>query len=237
MKSLNQHFFNGSLISIFFNPFFFARRGLYKNIQTLGHHITGKTLDVGCGQKPYENLFASTQYIGMDIAQSGHDHATSKIDIFYDGKVFPFENQAFDSIVCNQTIEHIFNPDEVLSEINRVAKINSLFLLSVPFVWDEHEQPYDYARYSSFGLKFLLEKHGFEVIRHIKSVNTIEVIFQLLAAYIYKKINTTSLFRRLLGKLLIMPFNIIGFLLSFILPKNNDLYLDNIILAKKIKNL
>lgn len=237
MKLLSQHFFNGSLLSIFFNPFFFARRGLYKNIQSIGQHITGKTLDVGCGQKPYESLFAATEYIGMDIEQSGHDHSTSKIDIFYDGKTFPFENQLFDSIVCNQTIEHIFNPDEVLKEINRVTKLNGNFVLSVPFVWDEHEQPYDYARYSSFGLNFLLEKYGFKVITHIKSVNTIEVIFQLIAAYIYKTVNTTSLFRRLLGKTLIMPFNIIGFLLAFILPKNNDLYLDNIILAKKTKNL
>lgn len=237
MKILSQHFFNGSLVSIFFNPFFFARRGLYKNIKSLGQEVTGKTLDVGCGQKPYENLFAASDYIGMDIEQSGHDHATSKIDIFYNGKTFPFENQSFDSVVCNQTIEHIFNPDEILQEINRVTKLGGIFMLSVPFVWDEHEQPYDYARYSSFGLSFLLQKYGFKIIRHIKSVNTIEVIFQLIAAYIYKTIGTNSLLKRLLGKFLIMPFNIIGFLLSFILPKNDDLYLDNIILAKKIKNL
>ena len=52
--------------------------------------------------------------------------------------------------------------------------------MTVPFVWDEHEQPYDYARYSSFGLKHILNENGFEVIEQRKSNNGIEVIFQLL---------------------------------------------------------
>jgi len=37
--------------------------------------------------------------------------------------------------------------------------------------------------------------------------------------------------------LLIFPINLIGLILSKILPKNNDMYLENIILAKKVKDL
>jgi hypothetical protein len=33
------------------------------------------------------------------------------------------------------------------------------------------------------------------------------------------------------------PINIIGIFLSKILPKNNDLYLENIVLAKKVKDI
>jgi len=40
-------------------------------------------------------------------------------------------------------------------------------LMTAPFVWDEHSQPYNYARYSSFGLKFILEKHGFEILEQV----------------------------------------------------------------------
>jgi len=39
--------------------------------------------------------------------------------------------------------------------------------MTAPFVWDEHSQPYNYARYSSFGLKFILEKHGFEILEQV----------------------------------------------------------------------
>ena len=35
---------------------------------------------------------------------------------------------------------------------------NGKCLFIVPFVWDEHEAPYDFARYSSFGLIHLLKK-------------------------------------------------------------------------------
>ncbi|MBM4137750.1 MAG: methylase, partial [Nitrospira sp.] len=37
--------------------------------------------------------------------------------------------------------------------------------------------------------------------------------------------------------ILMSPINILGELLSKILPQNDDLYLDNIVLAEKVKNV
>jgi hypothetical protein len=110
--------------------------------------------------------------------------------------------------------------------------------MTVPFVWDEHEHPYDYARYSSFGLNYILDKNGFQIIEHRKSNNGLEVIFQLINAYIYKITLTKSAYFNILTALiLIAPINIIGLFLSKILPRNDDLYLDNIVLAKKVKDV
>jgi len=224
--------FNPSILSVFFNPFFIARRGLFVNIKKLGAQVTGKTLDVGCGIKPYEYLFKSSEYIGLDIDQDGHNHSNSKIDVFYDGKIMPFKDNEFDSVVTFQVFEHVFNPNEFLTEINRVVKSGGKLLMAVPFVWDEHEQPYDYARYSSFGLAHALSENGFDVIEIKKSVNNFGVIFQLTNAYIYKLLSF-NIVTKLLALLLILPFTILGLIFSIILPKNNDLYLDNIVLAKK----
>ena len=114
-------------------------------------------------------------------------------------------------------------------------KSSGMICMTIPFVWDEHEQPYDFARYSSFGIKSLLEKHGFHVQKQMKSVNDIRVIFQLSSLFIFKKLVTrSSIINHLMILLLISPLNIIGTLINFILPMNQDLYLDNIILAKKI---
>lgn len=140
----------------------------------------------------------------------------------------------FDSVVTNQVLEHVFNPDEFISEINRVLKINGKLLLTVPFIWDEHEQPYDFARYSSFGLKALLEKNGFEILELRKSVNDYRVLVQLFNAYIYKITRRNIFIKNLALILVIAPVTIFGILISKILPKNNDLYLDNIVLAEKI---
>ena len=147
--------FNPKILGLFINPFYFARKGLYQNVSKLITNLNGKLLDVGCGTKPYENICNVDEYIGLEIDDEGnrqHNYA----DVFYDGKTIPFEDKSFDSILSNQVFEHVFNPNQFLKEINRVTKMGGRFLITVPFVWDEHEQPHDYARYSSFGLKYTL---------------------------------------------------------------------------------
>jgi len=228
--------FNPKILGLFINPFYFARKGLYQNVSKLITNLNGKLLDVGCGTKPYENICNVDEYIGLEIDDEGnrqHNYA----DVFYDGKTIPFEDKSFDSILSNQVFEHVFNPNQFLKEINRVTKMGGKFLITVPFVWDEHEQPYDYARYSSFGLKHILAENGFEIIEHRKSNNGIEVIFQLINDYLYKVIMTENAYFNLLIIILLMaPINMSGLILSKLLPRNNDLYLDNIVLAKKTKD-
>lgn len=229
--------FNPKFLGLFVNPFYFARKGLYKNISELTHHLQGKLLDIGCGNKPYAEVCNVDEYIGLEIDDEGNrNHSCA--DYFYDGKIIPFEDNVFDSILSNQVFEHVFNPNEFLMEINRVTKIGGTFLITVPFVWDEHEQPYDYARYSSFGLKHILDMSGFEIIEHRKSNNGIETIFQLINAYIFKVTYSRRVSVNLFFTLFLMsPINIFGKILSFILPINNDLFLDNIVLAKKVRNV
>ena len=215
------------------NPFYFSRKGLYENISILSNYIRGDMLDIGCGQKPYEKLFNSSRYVGLEI-DTIENRKNKNADYFYDGITFPFRDNEFDSVIANEVFEHVFNPAAFLNEIYRVLKPNGMLLMTVPFVWDEHEQPFDYARYSSFGLKHLLEESGFEVIEHKKSVCDIRVIFQLFNCYIYKKTVTKNVYANLfITAFLLSPFNILGELLSKVLPKNEDLYLDNIILTKK----
>ncbi|WP_348343980.1 class I SAM-dependent methyltransferase [Ignavibacterium sp.] len=215
------------------NPFYIARKGLAKHIRELSPEISGKILDVGCGTKPYKNFFKFSEYIGLEY-DTGIDLYKKSADYFYDGKKFPFNAETFDSIICNQVLEHVFEPEDFLKEIFRVLKPHGKLLITVPFVWDEHEQPFDYARYSSFGLKYLLEKCGFRIIKHKKSINNISVIFQLLSDYFYKISNKQKLFKWVTIVFIIFPLNLIGIILGIILPNNNDLFLDNIILAEKL---
>jgi SAM-dependent methyltransferase len=229
--SIRAQAFHPGLLGLLVNPFYFARKGLHQHIVALAPSVHGRLLDVGCGSKPYQKYFEASEYIGLDM-QGRNKHA----DRSYDGKTFPFSDGEFDAVLTSEVLEHVFNPDEFLSEINRVLRDGGVLLLTVPFVWDEHEQPFDYARYSSFGLRHLLESHGFEIIEHRKTMDDIRVIFQLVNAYIYKKTVTGSWRMNLLLTVLLMaPFNVLGELFAKILPNNSDLYLDNIILARSAK--
>lgn len=233
LSFLKKQSFQPSLWSIFFHPFYFIRRDLFKNIRRQGHALSGNLLDFGCGRKPYENLFPVKSYTGVDLENTGHDHRLSRIDVFYDGETLPFEDGHFDALFCSEVLEHIFNPDDTLLEISRVLKKGSLALITTPFCWNEHEIPFDYARYSSFGMKHLLEKNGFRIISIEKSGHFSRVVFQLGALYFYEAMKKFGLPGKCVAQLFITPINLIGSVISALLPKNESMYFNNIIIAEK----
>lgn len=232
---LKQQYAPG-FMGFWLNPFYHSRNGLRKAIAQMAPHMSGRLLDVGCGRKPYREMFSANEYIGLEI-DSSENRANKQADFFYDGNLFPFANHDFDGVLCNQVLEHVFTPDLFLGEIRRVLKPGGLLLLTVPFVWDEHEQPWDYARYSSFGLTDLLEKNGFELLDQQKINADVRVLFQLVNAYLYKVLWTKSQVINLLICITVMaPFNVLGALLYKILPGNPDMYLDLAVLTRKIAN-
>ena len=220
------------------NPFYFMRKNLYFNIKELAPKLSGMILDFGCGAKPYRDLFINCdKYIGLDIETSGHDHKEEFIDVYYDGNTIPFKDEHFDNIFSSEVYEHVVNIDDILQELYRVLKKDGLMLVTVPFVWNEHETPYDFHRYTGYGIKELLEKHGFEVIESRKSTSYIEMIYQMRAEY-YRDLcqNINSKIRRKLINKIVIPFQIIkGLVLSKTLPKTWSFYGDNIVLCKKLK--
>lgn len=229
--------FRPTFLSFFLNPYYFIRRGLLEGIKSNAKEMRGKLLDFGCGNKPYKDLFIVDQYIGLDISKSGHDHKDEDIDVYYDGKRIPFNDKYFDCLFSSEVFEHIFNLEEIIKEINRVLKLNAKILLTIPFVWDEHEKPFDFARYTSFGIKFLLEKNGFRVIDIKKSTNNIETIFQMWNTYLYQRIFPENKYIKFLLTLFIITFfNISGLIISKILPKDYNFYLNNIVIAVKISD-
>ena len=234
-KILQKEMFHPGLIALVLNPFFHARWCLRGGIKKTANHLTGSLLDVGCGSKPYRNYFSATKYTGLDTDNSGHQHHDEDIDVIYDGKIFPFGDKEFDSVLCNQVLEHVFEPALLLNETNRVLKTGGKCLFTVPFVWDEHEQPYDYARYSSFGLKYLFEQHGFKVVEQYKLMTDFRVIIQLTNGYFYKLTRKIPVIKQLTTLLIMFPMNLLGCLLT-LLPDNKDLYLDNLIIVEKVND-
>lgn len=232
--------FNPKWFGIFFNPYYFARKELYKQIKKLSSNLSKKILDVGCGQKPYKNLFNFSEYIGMDIEQKGggHSHKNEEIEVYYDGKRFPFNDNEFDSVLCSQVLEHVFEPESFIREINRILKIGGYLLITVPFIWEEHEIPYDYARYTSFGISQLFSRNGFEVISIAKTNVGSRAIIQIIIGDLQKMITTKFGYLNIFTTFfLISPLNILGLLIAKIIPGNKNIYLDNIVLTQKITNV
>ena len=227
--------FQPNLISFFINPFYIIRKGIFDNIKENSPHFKGKLLDFGCGRKPYKDLFYNvSEYIGVDIEVSGHPHIISQVDVFYDGKTLPFPDNHFDGIFCSEVVEHLFNREEIITELYRVLKKDGIGLFTFPFSWPEHEKPYDFARYTTFASKTIFEKAKFDVVSIKKTGDFVQVIFQYILLYLFSVI---PLKNSKLKQVFLIPFtillNVSAIIFSLILPKNKDLYFNNIVLVKK----
>jgi len=215
------------------NPFYFARRGLRDGLGEFFPRLTGEVVDVGCGRQPYRAMLPASRYVGLDL-ETPRSRETGLADAYYDGRTFPFAEGSFDGALCSEVLEHVFNPDEFLREIHRVLRPGGCLLLAVPFVWDEHEQPHDFGRYTSFGLRAVLERAGFEVEAMRRTMADSRTLFQLVNICVFKRTQPRNRpFSRLAMATVMAPVNLAGIVLGPVLPANADLYIDNIVLARK----
>lgn len=120
-----------------------------------------RVLDAGSGTQPYRPLFAHCHYVAQDWAASVHPQAR-QADIIADLAELPVPDERFDLIVCTEVLEHVSDPARVLAELHRVTARGGRLVLTVPFAMELHEEPHDHFRYTSHGLRGLLEQAGFE---------------------------------------------------------------------------
>jgi len=213
-------------------------KDISKEIKVFSQEITPNVaiLDVGCGLRPYGDFFSHTKYTGIDVEQSGRKLGDKKPDQFFDGLNIPFEAFSFDVVICTQVLEHCLDPRKLLSEIHRVLKPAGKLFLTVPFIWGEHEMPYDFRRYSSYGIKKEVENSGFTIIKQEKLTKGIRVIEILVNSeinnYKFTIKNGSAYFglldfvSRKLWKLVLRIWQKIY--------KFDRVYLDNLIVAVKI---
>ena len=117
-------------------------------------------LDAGAGSQKYASKFSRQRYETADFEQV--DKAYQPSTYVCDLRSIPVEDNRFDAVVFTQVMEHLPEPKLVLKELNRVLKPGGKMFFSAPLYYQEHEQPYDFYRYTQFGLKYLFEQSGFQ---------------------------------------------------------------------------
>lgn len=124
-------------------------------------YLRGKLLDLGCGEKPYKLIYddCCESSVGVDVEYCKHEQ--KYVDIFASAEELPFEDNFFDTVLCTNVLEHVANAGKAFSEIGRVLKEDGVLIVAVPFLYPVHEAPYDYYRYTKYGLEHQLKKNGF----------------------------------------------------------------------------
>ncbi|UCF08771.1 MAG: class I SAM-dependent methyltransferase [Thermoplasmata archaeon] len=166
----------------YLDPHKIGNQGILDALKGAEKYAKGELLDIGCGTKPYQDLFKNVdRYIGIDMPAENNKSA----DIFGDGLKLPFRSNVIDTILSTQVIEHVEEPKEILNEAYRVLKTGGHLILTAPMVWELHVEPYDYYRFTKYGLKYLAKSTGFHIIEIKAETGCWGVIGQRMSDYAY----------------------------------------------------
>jgi SAM-dependent methyltransferase len=123
-------------------------------------YASGRLLDVGCGDKPWEATFAPRvrEHVGIEL-----EGATGRPDLRYDGEKMPFDDGAFDTVLSNQMLEHVPDPRAQWAEMVRVLGPGGTLIVTVPFSFRLHAEPHDYWRFTPHALRALCADSGLAV--------------------------------------------------------------------------
>ncbi len=205
-----------------------ANGALRREIALRAPLCRGVLLDVGCGAQPYRSLFASVErYVAMDV------HRAPGVDLCGDAQMLPFRCAAFDSVLCNQVLEHVPEPARLLREVARVLKADGCLLLTAPQTWGLHLEPHDFYRYTKYGLSYLGREAGFEVLEVVPTTGLAATLAQRIADTLSEGgLQSSRAIFRVQGKMLVLPLLWLGRALDRIFGRRGDT-LDNVMLARR----
>lgn len=122
-------------------------------------------LDAGAGESVYKKYFSHCSYKAIDLAVGESRWNYANLDYVCPLHEMPFEDDVFDAVLCTQVLEHLEWPRESVKEMYRVLKPGGKLYMTVPMAHPEHQTPYDFFRYTSYGLESICKHAGFHDIK------------------------------------------------------------------------
>jgi SAM-dependent methyltransferase len=120
-------------------------------------------LDAGAGEARHRSFFSRGRYVALDAGSGDPSWDYSSLDVLGDLENIPLRSDTVDSILCMVVLEHTRDPRRTLAEFGRVLKRGGALYLVVPFLWEEHQAPHDYFRFTRHGVRLLFEGLPFRV--------------------------------------------------------------------------
>jgi len=122
-------------------------------------------LDAGAGESVYKKLFSHCSYKAIDLAVGESRWNYSNLDYVGPLHDMPIEDGVFDAVLCTQVLEHLEWPRESVKEMYRVLKPGGKLYMTVPMAHPVHQAPYDFFRYTSYGIESICKHSGFQNIK------------------------------------------------------------------------
>lgn len=184
--------------------------------------LQGLVLDIGAGDRWLESrLSPDADYVAVDYPPTGRDLYGARPDVFADAARLPFADDVIDVVVCLEVIEHVRHPQRMLTEIARVLKPGGRLCLSMPFLYPIHDAPFDFQRFTRYGLAREIERAGLRLELIRKDGHAVRTAGLLLCLAISGAVYGARWWQLLLlpfGALLVLLVNVFVFLLGLAWP-------------------
>jgi SAM-dependent methyltransferase len=116
-----------------------------------------RVLDFGCGGSPYRPLFGALTSHRADLAGSA-----AGLDFEYGSdSLLSAPSEDYDCVLSSQVLEHVGSPLAYLAECHRVLRPGGKLILSTHGLFEDHACPYDFWRWTVFGLQRLMKEADF----------------------------------------------------------------------------
>jgi SAM-dependent methyltransferase len=232
---LNDQWFAGTI----FHAAYWPRRRVRNLIASRAPLARGILLDVGCGMKPYVELFAPyvDRQIGLDYSPTS-GHRGNAADVCGDAAAIPFRADSVDTVISISVLEHVEDPDAVVGEIARVVRTGGLIMMTTPFVFPVHATA-DYFRFTAAGAALLMRRHGIDVLEQPPLTGgglTLVILFNILWFNLgfmsTKWLYPVGVVMRPILLPLVGLINSIGWFFEILLP-SSELALDHLTIGRK----
>lgn len=131
-------------------------------------YCKGKVLDVGGGDFYFQikNQIKIDQWITLEPSRSLKPKQKSKKFDFVvgDGCDMKFSDSSFDTVLCIQVLEHVFEPIKMFSEIHRVLKSGGYLILLVPQTGVLHMSPHHFQNFTRYWIIRAAKNYNLKLI-------------------------------------------------------------------------
>lgn len=165
-----------------------------------------RILELGCGR-----LRRAGHIINADLTPY------PEVDVVTDAHKLAFKKEYFDAIIADAALEHVSDPQAVVSQMHDALKTGGYIYCEIPFLQIYHPAPRDFRRYTTEGIDQLFT--AFHKIDSGVAVGPTSAVFGILQEYVPFVIDIP-----IIRGLLYFLIGCIGFLLR---------YLDILLVRKK----
>lgn len=130
--------------------------------------------DIGCGEQPLrlaiENL--GGKYLGVDIT----NNTKNNVDVIANIHNVPLPDNTFDVILCSEVLEHVMYIESAFNELARLLKPGGHIIITSPFAYPLHEEPFDYVRITPYMIRECASAANLDIVQLNTTGNELEVM-------------------------------------------------------------